>query len=404
MVKVGFWFDAPAEYSGGINYIRNLLYALSLVNDASVKPYIFFSSDIPTDIEAQFTPLATVVKTKLLKRGTGVWYLNKVFYKLFGSMSLVNAFLKSYDIRILSHVWFVYKGRSPFKIIGWIPDFQYLHLPELFPTLDIDRETRRNQRLVAQSEIMILSSYNALEDFKSITPLQEHNKARVLQFVSQPTQPKACSSVTKEMLEEKYNYQGKYFFLPNQFWAHKNHTVVLKAVKYLKDIGHDILVICTGNTQDLRSNSKDYFNDINEYIKSNKIEENFLILGQIDYDDVLALMRYSLAVINPSFFEGWSSSVEEAKSMGKPVILSNIGVHLEQNPQQGRFFAPDHSDELSSLLKELWLQPSNIHHEDSEKVAKNMLKTRTIEYGQAFLNVIKDVDTSTVQTSSTCKI
>ena len=87
MLKVGFWFDAPADYSGGINYIKNILYALSLVNDDAVCPYIFFSNDIPQNIEEQFTPLATVVKTKIIQRGTVLWLINKVLYKVFYNIS-----------------------------------------------------------------------------------------------------------------------------------------------------------------------------------------------------------------------------------------------------------------------------------------------------------------------------
>lgn len=46
------------------------------------------------------------------------------------------------------------------------------------------------------------------------------------------------------------------------------------------------------------------------------------MLGLVPRSDVIALMRYSISLINPSFFEGWSTTVEEAKSMGKQIILS----------------------------------------------------------------------------------
>ena len=43
-------------------------------------------------------------------------------------------------------------------------------------------------------------------------------------------------------IERKYGFRGIYFYLPNQFWVHKNHWVVLKAVASLKargvEIGH----------------------------------------------------------------------------------------------------------------------------------------------------------------------
>ena len=63
-------------------------------------------------------------------------------------------------------------------------------------------------------------------------------------------------------------------------------------------------------------------------------------LGLVSYADLIGLMRYLTALINPSLFEGWSTTVEEAKSLGKTIILSDIPVHREQAPENGRFFDP----------------------------------------------------------------
>ena len=202
MFKVAFWFDAPVEYSGGLNYVKNLLYALSLVNDGSVRPYVFFGADVPADVEDQFSAYATVVKTRLLQRGTAPWIVHKVLYKVLGSMVLANTLLKSHGIAVLSHVWFVYKGRCPFPILGWIPDFQYLHLPELFPTLDPVNETRQNRKIIAQSDIVILSSHNAFEDFARIAAPEHRSRGRVLQFVSQPHNGERSHAVTERHSRE----------------------------------------------------------------------------------------------------------------------------------------------------------------------------------------------------------
>jgi len=401
MIKVGFWFDAPADYSGGINYIRNILYALSLVNDGSVRPYIFFSADMPDKIVNKFSPYATVVRTKLLQRGTLPWLFQKIIYKLFGSMALVNMLLKSRSINILSHVWFVYKGIPSFRIISWIPDFQYLHLPELFPTLDTDEETKRNQEIISQSDTVILSSHNALEDFKKIAGPEYQSRGEVLQFVSQPDNNSSSLLVSRDILEQKYGYQGSYFFLPNQFWAHKNHMVVLEAVKKLKENGTNILVLCTGNMNDLRIKNTKYIDGIYDFIATNNLQDHVKILGQIDYDDVLSMMKNALAVINPSRFEGWSSSVEEAKSMGKPVILSNLDVHIEQNPKNGHYFDPDDALGLSKILADVWDSPSDESQEDAEAAARHMLEKRTIEFGNAYLAILNNVATHSKKSMGT---
>ncbi|WP_407216067.1 hypothetical protein [Escherichia coli] len=50
-------------------------------------------------------------------------------------------------------------------------------------------------------------------------------------------------------VKEKYGISGDYFFLPNQFWKHKNHELVIKAI-----ITGDIpaKVVATGASNDYR--------------------------------------------------------------------------------------------------------------------------------------------------------
>lgn len=391
MTRVGFWFDAPFEYSGGLNYIRNLLYALAQANDGSVRPYVFFASNVPPAIERQFAPYATVVRTRLLERKTPAWFAHKLLYKVGGSMALANALLKSHGIDVLSHVWFVCKGKTPFKVIAWIPDFQYLHLPQLFPDLDPDEETRTQRQVIAQSDLVILSSDNAYEDFKRIALPGHAERGTVLRFVSQPSDASASNSLDRSAVERKHGFQGRYFFLPNQFWAHKNHLVVAQAVDRLKRAGTDVQVLCTGNTRDYRVNGTAYVDEVRAFVEANGLQQNFRILGLIDYAEVLFLMRNAVAVLNPSRFEGWSSSVEEAKSMGKPVVLSRIGTHVEQAPPNGHYFDPDDAAGLSQVMEQVWNTPPGASAEEMERVAREALRERTLAFGTGYLRLLRAV-------------
>lgn len=391
MLKVAFWFDAPLGYSGGLNYLKNLLHALSLVNDGSVQPSIFFAQDVPDEIERQFAPYAKVVRTRVLKRWTLPWFVHKVLYKAVGSMTVVNALLKWHGINVVSHAWFIYKGRPPFKIIAWIPDFQYLHLPELFPTLDPAEETRVNQQIIAQSDRVILSSNSAYQDFKRVALPGHEARGTVLRFVSQPGTPGAASLLTSEALERKYGHRGRYFILPNQFWAHKNHLVVLQAVARLKQAGTDVQVLCTGNTKDFRLEGTPYIDSLREFIAANGLQDHVRILGLIDYTDLMLLLRHAVAVINPSRFEGWSSSVEEAKSAGKPVVLSRIDVHVEQNPPHGHYFDPDDAAGLADILSRLWSVDDAPGRAEAESAALSALHDRTLEFGRGYLALLKHV-------------
>ena len=63
--------------------------------------------------------------------------------------------------------------------------------------------------------------------------------------------------------------------------------------------------------------NKDHVDELKNYISTCGLENNIRLLGFIDYNDLFYFMRHCVSIINPSLFEGWSTTVEEAKSLGK---------------------------------------------------------------------------------------
>ena len=390
LTKVAFWYDRPQEYTGGLNYMRNLLFALSTLEDKKIKPYIFFGKRVDADVVRPFEVLATVVRSSILDRKSPAWFLHKILFRFFGSLLMVNIAIRRHGISIVSHAEHVYGRNRPFRIISWIPDFQYLHLPELFPGLDTKAETRKMRKIAAQSDALILSSYAALEDYRSIAGPAKSGGVTVLQFVSQPggALHDAVNPPTMAEIEVKYRFRGPFFFLPNQFWQHKNHAAVFAAVKMLKEQRVEVLLLCTGNLRDYRMRDTPYVDGLLQFIEDNDLSRNIKILGAIDYADVLFLMRNSVAVINPSRFEGWSSTVEEAKSMGKRLILSNIPVHREQNPSLALYFEPDDDHGLAQAMATLWTNSTDAIGEIDEQQAAKHLRQRTVAYAEGYSRLV----------------
>src|SRR5262249_35726240 len=132
----------------------------------------------------------------------------------------------------------------------------------------------------------------------------------VLPFVA--TVPGGEDVLSKEQLGARYGVPDKFFHLPNQFWIHKNHIVVLQALALLLQRGRAIHVIATGNPVDPRQ--PDHFSSLMATAHRLGINDLFMPLGIVPYLDLMSLMRRAVAIINPSKFEGWSTTVEEAKS------------------------------------------------------------------------------------------
>ena len=99
-------------------------------------------------------------------------------------------------------------------------------------------------------------------------------------------------------------------------------------------------------------------------------------------DDVFGLINIAKAVINPSLFEGWSSTVEECKSVGKNMILSDINVHKEQHPN-AFFFSKNSIEELKKIL---------INYKDiSQYNNLASLEIRTRKYANSYQRIVRDI-------------
>ena len=215
--------------------------------------------------------------------------------------------------------------RLPYPAVAWFPDFQHRRLPQLFsPAARWQREFGFRVQ-IASGRIIMLSSESAFRDFQELYP-GAARRASVVRFATQP--PRSFPTANPFEVIEQYGLPSRFFYLPNQFWRHKNHQVVIDALTILSKSGVDVVVAASGSTNDPRE--PDYFNSIMRQVKVRGLEKNFRYLGIIPLPQVYALLRATTALINPSRFEGWSTTVEEAKSFGVPMILSDIDVHREQ--------------------------------------------------------------------------
>ena len=324
-----------------------------------------------------FQEYATVIEDSVFDRKSIKWFLSKIEQKIFKTNILLENILKKYSIQILSHA--AITNLKTIKTINWIPDFQHIHLPQMFSEKEIQNRNNNFFKLIRDSDLIVLSSFDALKDMKKFAPNYEY-KARVLQFVSQPNSRYfELDEHDKSLLLQKYEIKDDFFYIPNQFWKHKNHMMIFEAISELKKDGVEINIVCTGYLGDYRN--KTYIYDIRKVVKLNNLEDNIKLLGLVDYKDVFALIKFSKAVINPSLFEGWSSTVEECKSVGKNMILSDLDVHKEQYPN-AVFFKRDSIKSLKEVLKSYKIENEN---------NVEPLEARTKKFANIYVSVCKEV-------------
>jgi glycosyltransferase involved in cell wall biosynthesis len=273
----------------------------------------------------------------------------------------------------------------PFPYAGWIPDFQHVYLPHFFDQNEI-RQTEIKYRAIAQAPLVVLSSRMALDDFISIYPERASN-GRVLNFVSY-AEP-AYFEGAPIAIQRKYDLPDAFFLVSNQFWAHKNHELVIDAVAELNKKGVKPCVVCTGNTKDHRAPG--FFDQMVERIRGAGISDRFRFLGLISRSDQMNLMRRCLAVIQPSLFEGWSTVVEDARGLGKPMLLSDFPVHLEQNPPNSFFFPRNNPIALAECMRHAMLTLLPGPDSVAEDAARSSNAAAMRNYARSFLAIAAEV-------------
>jgi len=367
MIRVGFILNfRESGWLGGINYYRNLLNAIFANIDRKIEPVIFTGYDFDTQYFENI-PKVEIIKDHSFDIHHPYSIVRFALKKIFKRDIILERILKKNNISILSHSGSI-EGKNQIPTIGWIPDFQHKYFPEFFSKKEIRGRDKGFQIICKECTSVIFSSAAAKNDAEKFYPAYA-KKYRILHFITGNMNLESLPEFNS--LVRKYKIKYPYFIVPNQFWIHKNHIVILEALKILKSREMSIFVIATGDIADYRQ--PEYHNTIKNKVQTDGISENFCILGVIPYEDLLQLMIHSKAVINPSLFEGWSTSVEEAKALNLNIILSDIPVHREQNPQHGIFFPPHDPQKLADILTE-W-QKNAINYPDIDllkKTAENL--------------------------------
>ena len=362
MLRVAFLLPGNGQsWIGGSNYLGNLLGAVAALPDRRIETVLLVPPDADeTDIRARF-PADRLIRTPhVLSRHP--WRLaGKLCERLTGRNLPLEWLLSRHRIDLVSHMPPAgTRPRTP--TLSWIADFQERHIPAFFSPAQLEQRANEHRHAASAARMIVLSSNDALADLRDVIP-EAAGKSRVLQFVSSMKAPEVERS--PEALRAAYGIEGPFFHLPNQFWIHKNHRVVIDALALLRARGRDVTVICTGHTSDYRH--PDFFASIQAHVTASGVADLFRIEGLVPYADVAAFLRDSVAVINPSLFEGWSTTVEEAKSSGKRILLSDIGVHREQAPDRGRYFDPRDAEALAALM----IEALDTHDPDADTIARS---------------------------------
>lgn len=372
-LHIGLFLKTFLGWQGGREYARNLLMSLRAWEHerepGAVKIHLLAPTSLRGASVEEFQPLADVVETLTidLKRRP-------------------QAFFKELEARGIDFAFPLHNptlGRV--RTADCIFDFQHRHLSHLFPEQEIRDRDRSFARILKYSEKVVVSSQTSRKDLNTFFPGFD-SLARVLPFSTFPRQEWIAGD--PHVVLERYRLPLRFFHVSNQFWIHKNHLTIFRALKLLADRGVEPMLVCTGSLVDYRTAS--YLDELLGYLHQNGLYARVKLMGLMPRLDQLQVMRCALAVIQPSLFEGWSTVLEDARAFGKPTISSSLPVHHEQDLPRAHYFAPEDAAALAGLMAEAWNSEGPGYDLGLETQAFAAARQRSLNFASQFLAIARE--------------
>ncbi|MBI3663834.1 MAG: glycosyltransferase family 4 protein [Acidobacteria bacterium] len=384
-LKIAFHVLGDAGWIFGRVYLRGLLAALRARYGGEMGLYLLAPEG--QNGAADFSRAAgadALLEYRTHRPWTAPWAVDRAAQRLLARDLGKENVLRAQGIQALFGLQLAFEAPKV-ATLSLIPDFQHVHLPEMFSRAEIEFREQIFRETARRATRVIVFGETVRKDFEAFAP-RHAEKARALPPIS--FVPEAIYEEPIAPLLERLHLPEKFIYLPNQFWKHKNHAAAFQAVKILRGRGVDVALVCSGFPGDYRH--PEYFGEVWQKLSEWDVRGQVIFIGQVAHEDVLRLMRQSVCVLNPSRFEGWGITVDEARSVGKQVVLSDIPAHREQNPPRATYFDPNNAEDLAQKLGAVWRETPAGPDLALESEARQAQPGRVRGYAEAFAAVARE--------------
>lgn len=175
--------------------------------------------------------------------------------------------------------------------------------------------------------------------------------------------------------------KNKYLFYPAQFWPHKNHIRIVKALEILKKENINLKVAFVGSDK----GNKCY---IQEQVAKYNLENDVKFLGFVSQAQLASLYQHAFAMTYLSMLGPNNIPPLEAMGLGCPVICSDAKGMEEQLGDAAIFFASSNANELAQKIK-LLLQDEMLRN---KLIAKGRQLASSLSADQYVMKMFSVID------------
>lgn len=261
------------------------------------------------------------------------------------------------------------------KIIMPIHDLMHRYerrFPEVIE--DFDRREIAAKCLTAYGECVLVDSRLGKKQFVESYMKGRRQKPHIC--VLPYTAPKYIGQNEEAYMETP----ERFVFYPAQFWQHKNHMNLVRAIELLVPEISDIHLVLVGSEKNDRGK-------LRRYIEEHGLQAHITINGFVSNGNLIYLYRHAVGMVMPSYFGPTNIPPLEAMTLGCPVAVSNKYAMSEQVGDAGLLFDPDSPEEIADCIQKMW-RDEELRQEMIRKGHARMARWTANEFGDRLVKII----------------
>ena len=152
----------------------------------------------------------------------------------------------------------------------------------------------------------------------------------------------------KSDFDKRYSLPSKYVFYPAQFWEHKNHVRLIRAIAEVRRDHPDIFLVLAGS----RNNG---YSAARIEVERLGLERQVHFAGYVPESDMAEFYRRARGLVLPTLFGPTNIPPLEAFALGCPVAVSGIYGMPEQAGGAALLFDPYSVESMAGSIRQLWV-------------------------------------------------
>ena len=352
MKKIGLYLNASPFDGGSFQYSQTMLDVMASFPRDKFEVVVIFTDNYWQEKVKYYDLLGKKIKFGFWGRGFGkVW--RKMLLPMNGWRKIGHLIDPAAKEFITQHcdLWiFPFQDRISYQIAvpALVTIYDLMHRYERhFPEVSANGEYCTREKHYTQicnwaKGVLVDSRVGKQQVIKSYGVKPE--KVHVLPYIP----PRYIfNKYTPRDFEQRYHLPSKFIFYPAQFWEHKNHKGIVRAVNILRERCPEINVIFVGSKKNGYRSTLDLVQKLN-------LKNNIHFFGYIPDEDMPEFYRRARGMVFPTFFGPTNIPPLEANVLSCPVAVSNIYGMREQFGDAALYFDPNDVNDIAEAIYVLW--------------------------------------------------